>query len=201
MRLIVIRHGQSEADILRVCEGWADFNLTEEGHHQAEIMSQVVSSKYKIDKIYTSTLKRAIQTAQHLADNIEVPLIQEEKLKEFNNGLRAKLPYEEAYSKYPYIPTPIHAANYEQESELNFRMRAEYVLSKIISENEQNSTIAIVSHGGMIMRLYQAFLQLPIDSNIKFLTGDACFHEWEIKDNQRFIICSNCDPSLIYKKA
>lgn len=193
MRLIVIRHGQSEADILKVCEGRADYNLTNKGHQQAENMSRVISKKYKIDKIYTSSLKRAIQTAEHLAEKCNLPLVKEDKLKEFDNGLRAGLPFDEAYSKYPSVQVPIYSSNYDQESELDFRMRAEYILSKIISENSQDTTIAIVSHGGMIMRLYQAFLKLPIDSNIKFTTGDACYHEWEIKDKQRFINCANCD--------
>ena len=194
MRLIVIRHGESEADVLKVCEGRADYNLTNKGHQQAENMSRVISEEYKIDKIYTSSLKRAIQTAEHLAEKCNLPLIKEDKLKEFNNGLRAGLPFDEAYSKYPSVQVPIYSSNYDQESELNFRMRAEYILSKIISENSQDATIAIVSHGGMIMRLYQAFLKLPIDSNIKFTTGDACYHEWEIKDKQRYINCANRNP-------
>ena len=35
MRLLLIRHGESEADILDVHEGCADFELTERGHRQA----------------------------------------------------------------------------------------------------------------------------------------------------------------------
>ena len=40
MNLLVIRHGQSEADILKVIEGRADFPLTELGHKQAEAMAE-----------------------------------------------------------------------------------------------------------------------------------------------------------------
>lgn len=35
MKLLIVRHGESEADILKVCEGWADFSLTERGNKQA----------------------------------------------------------------------------------------------------------------------------------------------------------------------
>ena len=38
MRILVIRHGESEADILNVHEGRADFNLTEKGNRQASAM-------------------------------------------------------------------------------------------------------------------------------------------------------------------
>ncbi len=51
MKLIVIRHGESEADLLDVFEGKADFNLTEKGHRQAEAMAEVVSKRYKIDRL------------------------------------------------------------------------------------------------------------------------------------------------------
>lgn len=112
-------------------------------------------------------------------------------MQEFNNGLRAEVEYKLAYEKYPNISTAIHESHYQQESELEFRMRAEYVLSKILSENEPASTIVIVSHSGMIMRLYQAFLKLPVGSNVKLITGDAGIHDWSIEDGQQFINYSN----------
>jgi 2,3-bisphosphoglycerate-dependent phosphoglycerate mutase len=40
MDLLVTRHGQSEADILKVIEGGADFDLTELGRQQAETMAE-----------------------------------------------------------------------------------------------------------------------------------------------------------------
>lgn len=60
----------------------------------------------------------------------------------------------EADEKYPYQPNlPIHMSVYEQESKLEFRYRAEYVLSKIISENKEDDTVVVVIHGGMINQL------------------------------------------------
>lgn len=194
MKLIIIRHGESEADILKVCEGWADFSLTERGQRQAEAMSRYVVAHYKIDKIYTSSLKRATETAHYLEKLTNIVAVKTDKLKEFNNGLRAGLPYDEAYQKYPNIKVPIHQSLYEQESKLNFRMRVESIFSEIISENSGNDTIAIVTHGGTITQLYHALLKLPIDSKIKFLTGDACLHEWAIENDDYFINRSNFQP-------
>ena len=191
MRLLVVRHGQSEADILKVCEGLANYSLTKFGHEQAERTAEYIFKNYKVDKIYSSSLKRAVQTAMHISKKTNIKVIQEDKLQEFNNGLRAGLEYKLAYEKYPNISTGIHESHYQQESELGFRMRAEYVLSKILSENEPASTIVIVSHGGMIMRLYQAFLKLSVGSNVKLITGDAGIHDWSIEDGQQFINYSN----------
>ena len=197
MRIVVIRHGESEGDILNVHEGRADFNLTEKGHIQAEAMAEYVSKTYNIDKIYVSTLKRAVQTANHLSEKVAAPIILDDNLMEFNNGLIAGLSREEATEKYPFIPNlPLHATVYEQESKLEFRHRAEVILSKIISENDENATIAIISHGGLINQLYQAFLHLPVVSGTFFITEDTGIHEWLIKGQERYVLKSNSQTHL-----
>ena len=192
MKLLIIRHGESEADILDVHEGRADFNLTEKGHAQAQAMADYVKEHYTIQKIYASPLKRAFQTATHLSEATDIPIIIEEQLMEFNNGLIAGLSWAEADEKYPLIQDlPVHASVYEQESKLEFRYRAEYILSKILSENEDDSTVAIVSHGGMINQLYQSFFKLPIQSGITVATSDTGIHEWMVKGTERYVLRAN----------
>ncbi|MGF9978952.1 histidine phosphatase family protein [Viridibacillus arvi] len=192
MRLLIIRHGESEADILNVHEGRADFELTEVGQQQVILLSEWVNNHYKLDKIYSSSLKRATQTALLLGNKQQIEIEYEEDLMEWNNGLIAGLSREEAEEKYPIVNgLAPHDAVYEQESILDFRYRAEKILSKIISENPDDATIAIVSHGGMINKLYQSFLKLPFDTNAIFHCGDTSLHEWTIKGNKRHIVFSN----------
>lgn len=197
MKLLIIRHGESEADILDVHEGRADFELTERGHRQAEAMSEYVSQHYHISRIYHSTLKRAAQTAHHLAVKTQAPLIHDAHLMEFNNGLLAGLKHSDAEEKYPRVEVPIHLSVYEQESALEFRYRAEYMLSKLISENDKDSTVAVVSHGGMINQLYRAYFRLPVDSEFIFQTGDAGIHEWLINGPARILVKANYIPHNI----
>ncbi|MBQ9123976.1 MAG: histidine phosphatase family protein [Lachnospiraceae bacterium] len=198
MRIFVIRHGESEADILNVHEGRADFNLTKKGHEQAQAMAEYMKTRAPLDKIYASPLKRAFQTATHLSAETNVPITLEDDLMEFNNGLLAGLSYEEADEKYPRVENlPIHESVYEQESNLAFRYRGERILSKIISENEKDATIVIVSHGGMINQLYHAFLKLPVQSGMIFATGDTGIHEWLIRGDERIILGSNHTAHLV----
>ena len=192
MRLLVIRHGESEADLMDVHEGRADFSLTERGHKQAKAMALFVKDNYNISAIYCSTLKRAHQTAVHLSEATGIPLIPDDKLMEFNNGLIAGLERTVAHEKYPMVQNlPIHAAVYEQESILEFRFRADYILSEIISDPPPDATVAIVSHGGMINQLYQSFLRLPVDSNIIFGTGDTGIHSWYLDEKSRRVLMAN----------
>ena len=197
MKLLIIRHGESEADILDVHEGRADFELTERGHRQAEAMSEYVYQNYQITKIYHSTLKRARQTAEHLALKTQVSLIPDENLMEFNNGLLAGLKHSVADEKYPQMKVPVHSSVYEQESMLEFRYRAEYMLSKLLSENDDESIIAVVTHGGMINQLYRAFFKLPIEAEFAFWTGDTGIHEWIANGNSRILVKANFIPHNI----
>lgn len=197
MKLLIIRHGESEADILNVHEGRADFSLTERGHRQAAAMSEFVAKNCKISRIYHSTLKRAAQTAEHLSQTTGAELIPCEQLMEFNNGLLAGLSREEADSKYPYVQLAPHMSKYEQESAIEFRARAEYMLSKLLSENAAEDTIAVVTHGGMINQLYRAFFRLPLDYDYRFYTGDTGIHVWISDGDSRILVRANFPPHNI----
>ncbi|MBQ7121599.1 MAG: histidine phosphatase family protein [Clostridia bacterium] len=194
MRILVIRHGESEADLLDVHEGRADFALTERGHRQAEAMANYVADNYNISKIYASTLTRAKQTAQHLSDKTGIPIAFDENLMEFNNGLLAGLPRAVVREKYPEVPDlPIDKAVYGQESQIEFRQRAENALSRILNEVEPDETIAVVSHGGMINQLYRSFFNMPVDCIYFFNTADTGIHIWSLTDKERRVIKANFD--------
>ena len=192
MKLLIIRHGESEADILNVHEGRADFPLTERGHAQAEAMAEYVASRYAVDRLYASTLARAMQTARHLAGKTGLEILPEAGLMEFDNGLLAGLPYDEAREKYPPVEgLPADQSVYGMESRVAFRERAEAALAGILAAAKPEETIAVVSHGGMINQLWHALLKLPIDSGRWFCTGDTGIHEWEINRGEARIIHAN----------
>jgi len=194
MRIILIRHGESEADLLDVHEGRADFSLTDRGHKQAEAMANHVAENYNISKIYSSTLTRAKQTAQHLSEKTGIPIIFDEDLMEFNNGLLAGLPRAVVREKYPEIPDlPIDKAVYGQESQLEFRQRAEKALSRVINETQSDETVAIVSHGGMINQLYRSFFNMPVDCMYFFNTADTGIHIWNLSDTEKRVVRANFD--------
>ena len=194
MKLLLIRHGESEADLLDVHEGRADFSLTERGHRQARAMAEYVAANYRIDRIYASTLTRAMQTAQHLSDATGIPILPEPDLMEFNNGLLAGLPHKEAAEKYPRVPDlPPDKSVYGQESLVEFRGRAEKMLTKIFSEAADDETVAVVTHGGTINQLYHAFLKLPVKDGMFFSTADTGIHEWIIEPTERRVARSNYD--------
>lgn len=193
MTFLVIRHGESEADLLHVHEGRADFPLTARGHAQAEAMAAYAAARWRVGRIYASPLKRAAQTARHLAERTELDVIPDPDLMEFNNGLLAGLPFDAARQKYPPVDDlPVDQAVYGMESKAEYRRRAEAALDRIVKETGSDETVAVVSHGGLINQLWHAFLRLPIQSGCWLATGDTGIHVWRIDENDnRHILRAN----------
>lgn len=195
--ILLIRHGESEADILKVHEGRADFSLTEQGRRQAAAMAKWIVSHYKIDMIFASTLRRAAETAEFLAEASGVPVIPNEDLMEFNNGLLAGLPFEEAAKHYPRIENlPPDKSVYGQESQYEFRFRADRALEACLTRIPDGATAAIVSHGGMINQLFAALIGLPPAHPVRFGTGDTGIHCWLFSDEGTRLVFANKQEHL-----
>ncbi len=198
MELLIIRHGQSEADLLEVHEGRADFPLTELGILQATHMADYVAKNYPPDVILASPLKRASGTAQVLQQKIGCDLKYEEDLMEFNNGVLAGLSRKEAAIKYP-LPKggrPVHIPIPDGESELEFRYRAEQIAHKILHDYQDYERVAIVSHGGLISNFIKALLNQS-NGKIVFPTGDTGIHLLEIREDLRIVRFMNKQEHLL----
>lgn len=89
MRLYVVRHGESETNQQKRWTGWLDVHLTEKGKADAQKASEFLKG-ISFDKIYTSDLSRAMETAE-----IAIPDCRYEKtplLREINVGFLAGQP-------------------------------------------------------------------------------------------------------------
>ena len=74
MRLILLRHGESEWNLANRFTGWKDVSLTENGIKEATFSGQqLLKTNIKIHSIYTSLLTRATHTADIVADIIKFP--------------------------------------------------------------------------------------------------------------------------------
>src|SRR2546421_645446 len=86
MRLILVRHGESEWNRISRYQGQADAPLSELGLRQAEALGQRLALE-KIDAIYASPLQRALRTAEAIARfHPRVPVIQDTALYEIHHG-------------------------------------------------------------------------------------------------------------------
>ena len=65
MKLILLRHGESEWNLLNKFTGWTDVDLTEDGINEAQFSGeQLLKKSLSIKSLYTSLLLRSIHTAE-----------------------------------------------------------------------------------------------------------------------------------------
>ena len=89
-QLVIVRHGQSQANLNNVFAGWVNTPLTDTGRQQAKSAGLLLKkSGFTPDTVYASTLKRAIDTAKEMLDVMGIgnhPIIQNEALLERHYG-------------------------------------------------------------------------------------------------------------------
>jgi broad specificity phosphatase PhoE len=83
MQLYFVRHGESTANVMRA---FIDGALTEKGLDQARALAQNLSG-LPIERIYSSPLLRAVQTAQILVEHLGAPLQLTDALREPSAGI------------------------------------------------------------------------------------------------------------------
>lgn len=189
MKILLIRHGQSEADLLNVHEGSADFPLTEEGVLQAEKMAKRVLVEFPPEVIWASTFKRAGKTASILADTVGCPIHYLPDLREHGNGDMAGKPLDEV--EFPWHLLPHEKFGGFGESAIEFRSRGEHIFSFIKNASKEYNTIAIVAHGGIISRIIESFLGLPFVHDTFFKTADTGIHLLEYTERGKVVVFSN----------
>lgn len=104
MKLILLRHGESEWNLENRFTGWTDIDLSQTGIKEAKGAGYLLkSSGFDFDVCFTSTLKRAIHTLNLVLEQMDrewLPVIKSWKLNERHYGALQGLNKSETAAKY-----------------------------------------------------------------------------------------------------
>ncbi len=104
MKLVLLRHGESEWNKLNLFTGWTDVDLSDKGREEARQAGILLKNEgYDFDICYTSRLKRAIHTLNTVLDELDrawLPVIKSWKLNERHYGALQGLNKAETAAKY-----------------------------------------------------------------------------------------------------
>ena len=104
IKLVLLRHGESEWNLANRFTGWKDVDLTETGIQQAQNAGQLLKEAgFEFDQAYTSVLKRAIKTFNIAADVMDqswLPVKRSWRLNERHYGALQGLNKAETAAKY-----------------------------------------------------------------------------------------------------
>lgn len=165
------------ANVEEVFAGHFDSPPSELGLLQAEKTAQYVCSTYKVDKVYTSDLKRAFAVGQAIASKIGVAPIPNKDLREINAGLWEGRRFDELFESFEmYRETWLHDIGKVTcdggESVAHLQERFVSALVKIAEEND-GKTVAIATHATPIRALRCHCAGEPIEEmkSIRWVTN------------------------------
>ena len=186
MKLILVRHGETEENKLRVFQGTKFGTLSQKGINQAKKLALRLKDE-DIDFIYTSDLGRAFNTAKEVHKyHKEIPLITNKLLRECDFGdWTGKCRNDLDLTKPP--------SNIEPPKEVQSRMFK--FLKSIDNNKHKDKTILIVSHCGTVVSLLSHYMNKDIDKMWDMKQGNTAINIIEIKGNKKhkihLINCTN----------
>jgi alpha-ribazole phosphatase len=165
-KLILIRHGETNWNVEGRYTGQTDIPLNSHGIKQAHILTKRLSSQ-NIDAIYSSDLRRALQTAEILAEACGAPLFADARLREINQGQWEGMHFEEIRARFAKAwrrrkDNPLEVAPPGGETVRQVRARVLHVVEEIL-QRHPNHVVAIVSHGLALSILKTHFGGFPIE--------------------------------------
>jgi phosphoserine phosphatase len=179
-RVYLVRHGTTEWNREEIFRGRADCPLNETGQAEARAVAHHLQGM-GIEKIYSSPLSRAAETAQAVAAAAGVPVIFEASFTDLDFGDWQGMPLREVKEKYPEM----YRIWRERPEDANFpggetlkqvRIRAWQGLLGVLQDNPEK-TVLIVSHRVITKLLICAALGLDES------------HFWQVKQDTTAINC------------
>lgn len=166
-RLCLVRHGETNWNLERRAQGQLDIALNARGRAQAEALALELAGE-RFDRLYSSDLKRALQTAAPIARARNLPILRSKALREKRDGAWEGLNLAEVEALYPQ-----EFALYRErrldfaipgggESILQFAARISSALEDI-AKSHAGETVLIVAHAGVLDIAYRLAAGVALD--------------------------------------
>lgn len=166
MELVFVRHGRPVH--LENVEGAADPPLAEIGHEQAERVSEWLMTA-GIDALYSSPMRRALQTAAPFAAASGLEIVVRDHLREFDHEGSSYVPTEVLKATDPEAYRERIASGFVDEGfdAAGFRRDVVAEVDRIVADH-RGQRVAVVCHGGVINAYLGHCLDFPWDDYMRF---------------------------------
>ncbi len=181
-QLILVRHGETVHNVAGIAQGWNDSALSPAGQEQVRRLAERLRA-VEVDVIYSSTLQRALATAQAISAATGAPIHTLDELREMNYGgwegrsfLDVRTQDADAYHRWiadPDAPCP----GGESHNDVRRRMaRAFEIIRTAEGTNNGKKSgrrIVVVTHGTAIRVAATALMELPVMASRHFAQDNA----------------------------
>ena len=179
MKVFLVRHAQSTANADRILGGTLDYDLTEVGQRQAERVAAFLAGKL-FTAIYSSPVKRAMMTAEPIANALSLPIVIDPRLTEVNVGELTGMSVEEAMTRFGdlirSLPRHPERGFPGGEREVDVMNRSASFADDIVARHKPNrESVIVVSHALTVSYVMHRLLDLPMDAVFRFTMDNAAY--------------------------
>lgn len=193
-RFILVRHGQTEWNRVERFRGRADLSLNETGVKQAEAAAASLRGQ-QVAAIYSSPLKRALQTADAIANQLKLPVQPLEGLIDIDFGSFQGLSAEEARKKDNQLLTmwleKPHLVRFPNGESLDIVRRRVLAAVDELAAKHKDQTVILVSHKVVCQVLMCAMLGLDNSHFWRVRQDVTAINIFEIRDGAPLVILVN----------
>jgi len=196
--LILARHGETEWNVEEVFRGTIDIELNETGVKQAGLLAGYLSDT-KIDAIYSSPLKRALETARIIARSHRLEVETAPELIDLDFGewqglylKQVKSRFEELYAEWVNHPERVRIPSGESLDDVTARALA--LVKRVL--NRHDGAVVMVSHRVVNKVLICALLGLD-NSHFWNIRQDTCAVTTFACEGGRFVLTGHNDTSYL----
>ena len=168
--LVIVRHGETIWNTEGRMQGHLDSPLTEKGRTQASNLADRLKDE-TFDKIYSSDLGRAVDTAQSVADKTKHTIITDDRIREKHFGTFQGMNKEEQDALREELKHEVDSG----ETLTAFSERVMAFFEDIVSKHK-GERILVVTHGGVLSLFLRLCLGLPQEAARKFRLPNAAMN-------------------------
>jgi len=197
MKLLLIRHALSVANAEGRLQGQTESPLSREGREQAQALAQrLLHEEWDISAVYASDLSRAAETAQIVASCFGLPVVLDERLREYDSGVLNGIIWRDVEFLYPEIWQGYYQRNEwvpipGEEGNEAFRTRLAAALAGILAEHEKDPAVVVISHGGSLAMILAYLLGLETRRPLPFHFGNASLTTVEFRRGRPILSLQN----------
>lgn len=173
MRIYLTRHGETDWNRTERMQGSNDIPLNQAGIRQSENLADCLAGRQlPIQRIYTSRLSRAEQTARIVGERLHAPIVICPGLEEMYYGDWQGKTFQEMRRQNPeefekWVNDPLNYPTLNGESYLDIRERFLKAIYNIAAM-ESTGDILVVTHGALIMTLMCYLTTTPMKDCFRF---------------------------------
>ena len=191
----IVRHGQTNWNILGKTQGHGNSDLTKKGEEQALKLGESLFENHKIDYIFSSDLGRAVQTANIIGNKLGIKVYETPALREMGFGKwegllidEIKMNYSDLYKTWRNEP---HLAQIPDGETLHIiKERVDNFINEL-NEKYDNKHILLITHSVTVRVMLLSFLNSGMENIYRIKQDNTALNIVEYRDYGPVIIKMN----------